>query len=203
MCPGAGLIERGVSGAVGDALHHPCQIAAEVAHGLAALRVHLDFTGAHAVNHVPVERADERLVIVGDVLVEAVECGRGTSATGHGNGGTGLVGQLAAGGVVQAIEQGTERAVGAGEVGGAADNDGIYLIEHVVNGVVKLIVHTAAAGFQTTTATDAPLNGLGSDLEDFSFGTAGAKSLCYHTEGVKSITVCIGTAINKKSFHTL
>ena len=36
MRPGAGFIEGGVRWPLSDALHEPCEVAAEVAHGLAA-----------------------------------------------------------------------------------------------------------------------------------------------------------------------
>lgn len=189
-------------GAVCDALHHPSQVTAEIAHGLAAFRVHLNFTGAHAVNHVPVEGADERLIVVGDVFIQSVEGGGGSAAPRYSDGGARLVRQFAAGGVVQAIEQGTQRTVRSGEVGGAADDDGIYLIQFFVYGIVKLVVYAAATGLQATAATDATLYGLRADLNNFGLCATGSKTVCYHTEGVESVTFCVRAAVDKKSFHT-
>lgn len=201
--PGAGLIERRMSGALSNALHEPSEVATEVAHGLAPLGIHLHLSGAHAVYHVPVERADERLIIVGDVFVEPVQRGGGTPAACYGYGGTGLVGQFTAGRVVEAVEQGTERAIRPGKVGGTADDDGAGLVQLVVNGVVKLIVHTAAAGFQAAAATDAALHGLGAKLDDFCLRASRAEPLCHHVEGVESVACCVRTAIDEESFHIL
>lgn len=185
-----------------DALHHPRQIAAEMAHGLATLGVELNLTGPHAVNHVPVEGTDERLVVVGDVLVEPVEGGGRPTATRYGDSGTGFIGQLAAGRVIQAVEQGTERTVRPGKVGGTADDNGVDLVEFVVNGVVELIIHAAATGFQAAAATDAALNSFGSQLDDFGFRTSGAKSLCDHAEGVECVARCVRAAVDEKCFHS-
>ena len=72
-------------------------ILAQEAERLHALGILLHLTGAHAINHVPVEGAHQRLLVVSDVLVEAVERGAGAAAAGHGNSGTRLIGQLGTG----------------------------------------------------------------------------------------------------------
>ena len=92
MSPGAGLGEGGMRRSCSHALHHPCHILAQVAEGLHAFGIFVYFTGPHAVNHVPVEGTDERLIVVGNVFVEAVERGAGATTARHGYGGTGFVG---------------------------------------------------------------------------------------------------------------
>ncbi len=202
VSPGTGLVERGVSRAAGNTLHEPCEVSTKIAHGLAPLGIHLHFAGAHAIYHIPVERADERLVIVGDVFVEPVQRGGSAAAARYSDGGAGLVGQFAAGGVVQAVQQGTERAVRPGKVGGAAEDDGAGFVQLVVNGVVQLISYAAAASFEAAAPADAALYGFCTKLDDFCLRAARAEPLCHHTEGVESVAGRVRTTIDEKRFHT-
>ena len=171
MRPGAFFTQLGVGGAGGNALHHPGHVLPQMAEGLGALGIKLHLAGAHAVNHIPIERADKRLLIVGDVLIQAVQRGAGSAAACHGHRGTGLIGQFGAGRVIKAVQQGTEGAIRPRKIGGAANHNALDGIQLVVDIVIKLILHAAAAGFKTLAATDAALHRSRANLHNLRFHT--------------------------------
>ena len=193
--PGAGFGQSGVRRAGGHALHHPCHILPQVAQGLGAFGIFMHLSGAHAVYHVPVEGADEGLIVVGDVFVEAVERGAGTTTARHGYGGSGFVGQLSAGGIVQPVQQGAERAVRSGKVGGAADDNTADFIELVVDVVVQGIVHAATSGFEAGAAADAALHRGSANLHYFGFHTSGVHALCHHFQRLEGVSIGMGTSV--------
>lgn len=199
--PGAFFTQLGVCGAGGNALHHPGHILPQVAEGLGALGIKLHFAGAHAVYHVPVEGADERLLVVGDVLVQAVQRGAGAAAAGHDHRGTGLIGQFGAGRVIEAVQQGAEGAVRPSKIGGAANHNAINGIELVVYVVVELILHAAAPGFEALAAADAPLHRSGANLHNLRFHPCGVHGRSHHAQSLECVTICIRTTIDEKSFH--
>ena len=201
MRPGAGFFQLRMRRAGGNALHHPCQILPQVAQRLRALSIHLHLTRTHAVNHVPVERADEGLVIVSDVLIKAVERGAGTATAGHSHRGTGLIGQLGTGRVIQAVKQCAEGAIRPGKIGGAPQHNGINAVQLVINVVIQLIIHAATAGLETLAATDAPLHRLCTNLHNFRLHTGGIHGLRHHGKSMERVAFCIRTTIDKKSFH--
>ena len=203
MRPGAGFFQLRMSRAGGNALHHPGQILPQVAQRLRALSIHLHLTRTHAVNHVPVERADEGLVIVCDVLIKAVERGAGTAAAGHSHRGTGLIGQLGTGRVIQAVKQCAEGAIRPGKIGGTAQHNGVNAVQLVINVVIQLIIHAATAGLEALAATDAPLHRLCTNLHNFRFDTRGVHSGSHHGERMIGIALGIGAAIDKKCFHAV
>ena len=186
----------------GDALHHPCQILPQVAQRLRTLGIHLHLPRSHAVNHIPVERTDKGLIVVGDILIEAVERGTGAAATSYSHRGAGLVGQPGTSRIVQAVQQGTKGAIRAGKIGRAPQHNGVNTIQLVINVVVQLIIHPAAAGLEALAAADAPLHRLGPDLHDFRLHPGGVHGLCNYGKSLKRVTFCIRTTIDKKCFHT-
>lgn len=201
MRPGAGLFQLRMSRAGGNALHHPCQILAEVAQRLRALGIHLHLTRAHTVNHVPVERADEGLVVVGDVLIKAVKRGAGTTAAGHSHRGTGLVSQLGTGRVIQTVKQRTERTIRAGKIGRTSQHNGVNTVQLVIDIVIQLIIHAAATGLETLAAADAPLHSRSTNLHDFRLHSGSIHGLCNHGKSMERVTFGIRTTIDQKSFH--
>ena len=203
MRPGAFLSQLGVGGAGGNALHEPGHILPQVAERLHALGILLHLTGAHAVNHVPVERAHQRLLVVGNVLVEAVERGAGAPAASHGNGGTRLVGQLGTCRIVETVKQRAESTIRPGEVGGAADDNAANLIELVVDVVVKLVVHAAAAGLEAGPAADTALHRCCANLHNLCFHPCGIHGFGNHGKSLECVTICMRTTIDEKSFHAL
>ena len=201
MRPGAGFFQLRMSRTGGNALHHPCQILPQVAQRLRALGIHLHLSGAHTVNHVPIERADERLVIVGDILIKAVERGAGAAAAGHCNGGAGLVGQFGTGRIIEAVKQCAEGAIRPGKIRRAAQHNGVNAVQLLINVVIQLIIHAAAAGLEALAAADAPLHRMGANLHNLRLHSGSVHGLCNHGKSMERVTFCIRTTIDKKSFH--
>lgn len=200
--PGAFFTQLGVGGARGNALHHPGHILPQVAEGLGTLGIKLHFAGAHAVYHVPVEGADQRLLVVSDVLVQAVQRGAGAAAAGHGHRGAGLIGQFGAGRVIEAVQQGAEGTVRPRKIGGAANHNAIDGIQPVVDIVIKLILHAAAACFEALAAADAALHRSGTNLHNLRFHPGGVHGRSHHAQSLECVTICIRTTIDEKRFHT-
>lgn len=67
---------------------HPCHIFSECTHGLETLLVLADILGSESVNGVPVLRRHYRHIADGEVLVELLECRRGTATAAGYNGGS-------------------------------------------------------------------------------------------------------------------
>ena len=201
MRPGAGLLRLRMRGTGSHTLHHPGQVTAQLAQGLGPLGIQLHLARAHAINHIPVKGTHQRLVVVGDILVQAVQGGTGAAAAGHSHRGARLVGQLAAGGIIQAVQQCAEGAIRARKIRGAANHNTINGIQLVVDVVVKLILHTAAPGFEALAAAYAALHRGSTYLHNLRFHPGRVHGLRHHAQSLESIAICIRAAIDKKSFH--
>lgn len=185
-----------------DTAQEPGHVFADVSHGGKALGIPIGVAG-HATKHVvPVRGGDHGHLVDGEVLIEHIEGGRRTAATGDGDGSARLVCKGLAAGIEGAIEGRKNAAAGVRVVDGRAKDKAICLL----GGSDELVHHVVVKGAATTklaalAATDAIANGLGAELKHLGINALGIELLGDFVECAGGVAICLGTAIDQKYLH--
>ena len=152
--------------------NHPCHVPSQRTHGLHAFLVECGLARRLPIHHVPILRGDDGHVENGEILVQSVESSRCAATTTHHNRGGRLELQLLAQRVEHAVEECTERAVGAAIIDGGTNDESVDAVADRADDLLVDFIAERAASLATTHATgNATLHGLRSDTDDFRLHT--------------------------------
>lgn len=183
-------------------MQEPGHVLADVSHGGKALGVPIGVAG-HAAKHVvPVGGSNHGHLLNGEVLVEHIEGGRRTAATGDGDCGAGFVLKGMPACIEGAIEGRKDAAAGVRVVDGRAKDKTVGLFggsDELVHHVV--VKGAATAKFATLAATDAIANRLGAQLKHLGINAFCIKLLGNLGECAGGVAVCLGAAVDQKNLH--
>lgn len=185
-----------------DTAQEPGHVFTDVAHGGKALGIPIGVAG-HAAKHVvPVRGGDHGHLVDGEVLVEHIEGGRCTAATGDGDGSARLVCKGFASGIECAVESREDASAGMRIVDGRAKDKAVCLLGGSDQLVHHVIVKGAAAiELAALTTANAVANGLGAQLKHLGINAFGIELLGDLGECAGGVAVCLGAAIDQKNLH--
>lgn len=185
-----------------DAAQEPGHVFADVSHGGKALGIPIGVAG-HAAKHVvPVGGSNYGHLVDGEVLVEHIEGGRCTAATGDGNRGARLVRKGLAASIECAVESREDAPAGMRIVDGGAKYKAVCLLGGGNQFVDYIVVKGAAAiELAALTTANAVANGLGAQLEHLGIDTLGMQLLGDFGKRASGVAVCLGAAVDQKNLH--
>ena len=185
-----------------DAAQEPGHVLTDVAHGGQALGILGSLARHGAKDVVPVRRGHHGHLIDGEILVEHIERGRRTAATGDGNRGARLVRKGLTAGIECAIEGRKDAAAGVRVVDRRAKDKAVCLLGGGNQFVDYIVVKDAAAiELAALTTANAVANGLGAQLEHLGIDTLGMQLLGDFGKRASGVAVCLGAAIDQKNLH--